>query len=70
MTKYMIRYPVKIGFGDGSGKKENFLADARDKCFVHGWGDCCQVGGIQDKSVAKAIVKVLNEKKPRIYIDD
>ena len=66
----LIKYPVKIGFEDGSGKKENWITDSEDKVLVHGWGDCCKLGGIQQKNVAKYIVKLLNKEKPKIMLEE
>lgn len=62
-----IKYPVKIGFDDKSGRDENWITDDNDNVLVNGWGDCCRIGGIQEKKVAKMIVKLLNEHKPIMY---
>ncbi len=51
--KVRIKYPVKIGFSDGSGKDENRITDANDNVLVRGWGDCCKIGGIEEKNVAR-----------------
>lgn len=66
--KKLIKYPVKLGFSDNSGKDENWITDANGTVICGGWGDCCKTGGIQHKHVALAIVRLLNKHKPRIYI--
>jgi len=66
--KRKVIYPVKIGYSDKSGRSENYITDSKDYAIVRGWGDCCQIGGIHDKGVAKAIVRLLNEYQPIIYV--
>lgn len=70
MTKRykMVKYPVKLGYNDNSGKDENVVTDENNNCVVGGWGDCCGIGGIQNRNVALAIIKVLNEVKPRFKV--
>jgi hypothetical protein len=63
-----VTYPVKIGLSDGSGVDENWISDANGNSVVHGWGDCCKIGGIQEKEIAEAIVKSLNKTKPRFKV--
>lgn len=63
-----IKYPVKIGYKDGSGQTEFVITDANDVSLVAGQGDCCMVGGIQDVAVAIAIIDSLNKVKPKIEI--
>ena len=63
-----VKYPVKIGFKDGSGADENWITDSNDVSLVHGWGDCCRIGGIQDKNVAETIVRILNQRKPKLVL--
>ena len=59
-----VKYPVKIGYKDGSGIEENIISDAKDEVLVRGHGDCCGIGGIHNKEVAEAIVKLFNKYKP------
>ncbi len=66
--KITVRYPLKIGYNDESGIDENVITDKNDNVVVHGWGDCCKVGGIQDRNIAQAIVKTLNKHKPPFYV--
>jgi hypothetical protein len=63
-----IKYPVKLGFNDGSGKDENYITDSDEKVVVHGWGDCCRTGGIQEKNIALVIVKLLNQYHPKFQV--
>lgn len=65
----MIEYPVKIGFNDKSGRDENCITDSNNNVIVSGWGDCCRVGGIQEKRFAVMIVKLLNEHKPKCFFE-
>lgn len=67
--KELITYPVKLGFLDGSGKDENWITDSQERSLVNGQGDCCMIGGIQQRSIALAIISVLNRHRPRIYIE-
>lgn len=69
MMKVKITYPVKIGFKDGSGKDQNYITDKNDNVIVGGWGDCCQIGGIQEKRFAKIILKLLNLHKPIMFFE-
>lgn len=68
MKAIKISYPVKIGFSDRSGREENWITDSEDKVLVSGWGDCCKVGGIQQRNVANVIVRLLNQHRPKIYL--
>ena len=63
-----VVYPVKIGFSDGSGVDENIITDRLNRCLVRGWGDCCHIGGIQDKRVAVVIVQTLNRIRPVLWV--
>ena len=63
-----VRYPVKLGFSDGSGKDENEITDAGDGVVVHVWGDCCKVGGIQDDNIGKMLVNLLNTHRPKFRV--
>lgn len=63
------KYPVKIGFKDGSGAEDFYIADANDESLVHGQGDCCKLGGIRNKAFAEIIVKMLNKERPKIRIE-
>lgn len=63
-----IVYPVKIGFNDGSGMDEFWITDKLDTVLIHGQGDCCKIGGIQDKITADAIVSCMNKLKPKFKI--
>ena len=65
-----VKYPVKIGFKDESGKDEFWITDKNDQPLVCGWGDCCRIGGIQEKIVADVIVALLNEHRPEITLQD
>lgn len=67
MKQKLIKYPLKLGYDDKSGREENIISDANNETVVAGWGDCCGIGGIRNPAVARAIIKALNEKKPRIY---
>ena len=67
--KKKIKYPVKLGFKDGSGKEENWITDQNENVLIHGWGDCCKIGGIQRKDIANILINLLNKKKPIIYFD-
>ena len=68
-AKKKIKYPVKLGYNDNSGKDENIITDANDNTVVYGWGDCCRIGGIQQQNVALAIIRCLNECKPNMYLE-
>lgn len=56
-----IKYPVKIGYSDKSGKNENIITDSNNNAIVYGQGDCCKIGGIQDRKIALLLVKLLNK---------
>lgn len=64
----LVKYPVKIGYNDKSGRDENIITDASNETIVGGWGDCCGIGGIQEKNIAKIIVKLLNEHRPQFKV--
>ena len=63
-----VEYPVKIGYSDKSGSDENIITDAKDRTLVSGWGDCCHMGGIRDRQIADAIVKMFNRSKPVLKV--
>jgi hypothetical protein len=66
VTKYRwITYPVKLGYEDKSGRDKFIITDAKDIPIIHGQGDCCEIGGIQDKRTALVIIEAMNKARIR-----
>lgn len=69
LKKYgKVKYPVKLGYSDKSGREENQITDANDRCIVGGFGDCCKIGGIQERKIALTIIKILNKVQPNFKV--
>jgi len=63
-----VKYPVKLGYFDKSGKDQNIITDANDRQVVGGNGDCCGVGGIDERNIALALIKALNKARPKFKV--
>ena len=66
-----IKYPVKLGYDDNSGKKSLCVSDANSNAVVFGNTD--EYGStaysFANKTLCLFFINALNTKKPIIYIN-
>jgi len=67
VKKVMVKYPVKLGYNDKSGRDSLAISDKNSNTVVFGNSDDL---GIASEGAAKAIIKALNATKPRFYVKE
>lgn len=69
--KTRIKYPVKLGYGDNSGKKALSVSDANNNTVVFGNTDEYQssVYSFANRTLCLFFIRELNKHKPIIYVN-